>query len=688
MVFDAVVIGIGHAGIEAAVALAKKGYKTLALSISLDNAGFLACNPSIGGTAKGHLVCEVDALGGQMGVGADLNTTHIRMLNSSKGASVQSLRAQIDKYKYHDYMKSLLENTSNLTLRQGEAVEILTKDGKVIGVKTRVGLEYKAKAVVVACGVYLESAIIIGDIIEENGPCGFNRSNHIANSLRNLGFTLRRFKTGTPARIKRGSVDFSVLEVQESEEVPYTFSQQTGTGSLFEEQQLQSQNLQTSLKKVPVPVCCEKENYELRITNEELRCNNEKNKLIAEKASQNKYDNNSSFIIHHSSLKKDHCYLGYTNPDTHQLIKQNLKKSPKYAGLIKGAGARYCPSVEDKVVRFENKERHSFFLESEGAKTAEMYVQGLSTGLPAEVQLQVYQSIKGLENVEIMRDAYAIEYECIDPTELYASLESKQIKGLFFAGQINGTSGYEEAAAQGLIAGINASQYLAKKPPVILPREISYIGVLIDDLVTKGTDEPYRMMTSRAEFRLLLRQDNADLRLTETGYKAGLVSEEQYVRLKTKKADIESAKKILQQRVPMNEVNFFLEKIGEPKAHSALSVEEIIKRNAVNQQNFTAYFDFFNSLSSAAVYDIFIETKYAGYIVREKQAVEEALRLSELKIPADTDYNKINGLRLEAKEKLAHIKPLTIGQASRISGINPADINVLIITLTNKKQKR
>jgi len=649
--FDAIVIGIGHAGVEAAVALSKKGYKTLALSISLDNAGFLACNPSIGGTAKGHLVCEVDALGGVMGVAADANTTHIRMLNSSKGAAVQSLRAQIDKYKYHDYIKSLLENTPNLTLRQGEAVEIQTKDNKVTGVKTRVGLTYKAKTVIVASGVYLESSIIIGDLIENSGPSGFSRSNHLANSLRELGFNLRRFKTGTPARIKRDSVDFSQLEVQESENTPYTFTRnrEQGTGDRDCEMQEESSSMfiKTS-KKVgqsnpTIPVPCP--------------------------------------LSPVPSL--DHCYLGYTNPDTHQLITANLKKSPKYAGIIKGAGARYCPSVEDKIVRFSNKERHPIFLESEGAKTKEMYVQGLSTGLPADIQLKVYSSIKGLENVEIMRDAYAIEYETIDPQDLYASLESKKIKGLFFAGQINGTSGYEEAAAQGLVAGLNAALFLGKKPPVILPRETSYIGVLIDDLVTKGTDEPYRMMTSRAEFRLLLRQDNADLRLTEIGRKAGLVSGSQYARLKAKKADLEKAKKILAKRIPMAEANAFLEKIGEPKAHTALSVEEVIKRNSVNQQNFTKHFDFFNSLSFLAVYDTFIETKYAGYIVREKQAAQDAAALSNLKIPLHIDYNSITGLRLEAREKLNKIKPLTIGQASRISGINPADVNVLIISLKN-----
>jgi len=613
--YSAIVIGIGHAGVEASVALAKKGHKTLALSISLDNAGFLACNPSIGGTAKGHLVREVDALGGEMGKAADSTKTHIRMLNSSKGVAVQSLRAQIDKYKYHDYIKSVLENTENLTLRQGEVTDIIVKNGKVVGVKTKVGLEYKAKVVIVASGVYLESSIIVGSVMENSGPSGFSRANHLADSLRGLGFSLRRFKTGTPARVNVKTVDLSVLEIQAGESVPYSFS-----------------NNKTA-------------------------------------------DNGNNWAI---------CHLGYTNLDTHALISKNLKKSPKYSGLIKGAGARYCPSVEDKVVRFADKERHPFFLEPEGEKTKEAYVQGLSTGLPADIQESLYRSIKGFEKVEIMRDAYAIEYECIDPLQLFATLESKQVKGLYFAGQINGTSGYEEAAAQGLVAGINAALSLEKKQPIIFNRENSYIGVLIDDLVTKGTEEPYRMMTSRAEFRLLLRQDNADLRLTETGIKAGLVSKEQQEQLKNKIKDIKLANEKLKERISMTDANNFLESIGEPKVNSSIAVGDIIKRNLVTQENFTNSFDIFNNLNPQSVFDVFTEAKYAGYIAREKQAAADALKVSELKIPPNTDYNKIDGLRLEAKEKLNKIKPLTIGQASRISGINPADINVLIILLKRK----
>ena len=620
--FDAIVIGIGHAGIEAAIALAKKKHKTLALSISLDNAGFLACNPSIGGTAKGHLVCEVDAIGGVMGIAADTTMTHLRMLNGSKGVAVQSLRAQVDKYKYHDYMKSLLENTENLTLRQGEVSEILVsgagKNCKIKGVKLVNGLQFVAKTVVVATGVYLESSIITGQVIEDKGPSGFSRSNHLANSLRDLGFNLRRFKTGTPARVKKSSIDLDKLSVQEGENTPYSF-------------------------------CLDS--------------------------------------IQEGLAKKHHiCHLGYTNQKTHEIIQKNLKKSPKYAGLIKGAGARYCPSVEDKIVRFSGKERHPFFLEPEGEKTQECYVQGLSTGLPASIQDDLYRSIEGFEKVEIMRDAYAIEYECIDPSELYATLESKAVKGLYFAGQINGTSGYEEAAAQGLVAGINAALFLEKKSPVILARENSYIGVLIDDLVTKGTDEPYRMMTSRSEYRLLLRQDNADLRLSEMGYKAGILSKERYKKLQQKKADIVKGKELIKKQADSKKTAEFFERIGETPAYRGLSYEEIIKRGGVTFDNFAAEFGVFNGLSKPAVYDVFIEVKYAGYIVREEQAAQEALRLSEMLIPSDTNFSKIHGLRLEAQEKLSKIRPLTIGQAGRISGLNPADINVLIIKLSRSQK--
>jgi len=658
--FDAIVVGIGHAGVEAALALARLGNRTLALSVSIDNAGYLACNPSIGGTAKGHLVREVDALGGEMGKAADKTMTHLRMLNLSKGVAVHSLRAQIDKYEYRDHIKSILENQPNLYLRQGEAKKILTdKDGKICGVETVVGIQYTASVVVLACGVYLNSSIIVGSSIENIGPSGFPRANYLADSLRELGFVLRRFKTGTPARVKRDSVDLNKLEIQPGEDTPYSFSAES----------------KVSLK----------------------------------------------------TKQQVHCYLGYTNKTTHQIISDNLTKSPKYGGLIKGAGARYCPSVEDKIVRFSDKERHPFFLEPESNRTQECYVQGLSTGLPAEIQFKLYRSIEGFENVEIMRDAYAIEYDCIDPTELYASLESKRHSGLFFAGQINGTSGYEEAAAQGLVAGINANKFLKNLPPIILPRESSYTGVLIDDLTTKGTEEPYRMMTSRAEYRLLLRQDNADLRLFEEAQTAGLLSKKRIAAVKKKIKDIEKGRELLKVKLPKERTKKYLEKIGEPFHDQVLTLEEVIRRNAVTYENFMAEFDtrsdfvclqgqnrdavkgikprssaaehtaesdgvrgyapefntlyILSSLIPAASYDLFIEVKYQGYLQREKAAAHEARRVGDLQIPMDFDYAAIKGLRNEAKEKLQKLRPLTVGQASRISGVTPADITVLIFYL-------
>ncbi|MCL2061628.1 MAG: tRNA uridine-5-carboxymethylaminomethyl(34) synthesis enzyme MnmG [Firmicutes bacterium] len=613
--FDAIVVGIGHAGIEAALALARKNHKTLALSVSLDNAGLLACNPSIGGTAKGHLVRETDALGGEMGKAADETCTHLRMLNASKGPSVQSLRAQIDKYRYHDRMKQTLENQPNLTLREGEVKQLICSRGRVTGVSTVAGLTYTAKTVVLACGVYLNSTVIIGSILLPRGPSGFARSEYLADSLIKHGITLQRFKTGTPARVKKSTVDTRVLEVQHGEDTPYSFSDAGET----------------------VP-----------------------------------------------DKKGGVCYLGYTNAETHEIIRQNLQLSPKYGGLIHGAGARYCPSVEDKVVRFADKERHPFFLEEEGGKTQEMYVQGLSTGLPAEVQLDVYRSIKGMENVEIMRDAYAIEYECIDPLQLYPTLECKSIKGLFFAGQINGTSGYEEAAAQGLVAGINAARRLEGKDGLILPRESCYIGVMIDDLVTKGTQEPYRMMTSRAEYRLLLRQDNADLRLYEFARQAGLLSKERLSKAAQKRADILKGKARLKTRLPQKQVEAFFNAIGEPPAKSGATAEECIRRNAVTFAGYVNHFDTFADISPSAAYDIFLGVKYEGYIKREEAAADEARKVGDMPIPPETDFMRLNGLRIEAKEKLSKVSPRTVGQASRIAGVTPADINVLIISLKSK----
>lgn len=612
--YDAIVVGAGHAGVEAGLALARMGLETLVLSITLDNVGYLACNPSIGGTAKGHLVREVDALGGEMGKAADATLTQLRMLNRSKGAAVQSLRAQVDKYKYHDYMKRALENQPRLHLRQGEAKELIVENGEVRGVKTVYLMKYYAPVVVIASGVYLQSTIIVGDVIEKRGPVCFNRANYLSDSLRALGIEVRRFKTGTPARVKRSTVDLSALEIQEGETDVYSFSALGGK------------------------------------VNAKKRC----------------------------------CYLGYTNEATHDVIRENLSLSPKYSGLIHGVGARYCPSIEDKIVRFSDKSRHQFFLEPEGDGTEEMYVQGISTSLPAFVQADMYRSIKGFENVEIMRDAYAIEYDCINPTELFPSLMHKKIKGLFFAGQVNGTSGYEEAAAQGIVAGINGALYFKGKPPMILTRDNSYIGVLIDDLVTVGTNEPYRMMTSRAEFRLSLRQDNADLRLTPIGREAGLVDDRRWrvYRKRVKKLDEARAK--LDTVIPPAELKEMFEAAGESVPVSGITLRALIRHPFVTPDVVKSKFDFFRSLDAASLSTLITEVKYEGYLVRAEKARAEQKRLENTPLSPDTDYTQVKGLRLEAAEKLNAIRPLSIGQASRISGVTPADVNVLIVNLRRK----
>ncbi|MCL2370261.1 MAG: tRNA uridine-5-carboxymethylaminomethyl(34) synthesis enzyme MnmG [Firmicutes bacterium] len=607
--YDAIVIGCGHAGIEAGLALTRTGQKTLILGINLDSVGYLACNPSIGGTGKGHLVREVDALGGEMGRAADASLTQLRMLNSSKGAAVRSLRAQVDKYKYHAYMKRILEKCGAV-IKQGEVKDLLINNGKIAGVTTVIGAIYYASKVIVASGVYLNSAIIIGEIIEERGPAGFNRANYLSKSLSRLGVKLRRFKTGTPARVHSDTIDYSKFDIQYGEKDIYFFSEMTKR----------------------------------------------------------------------ADTQKSICHLGYTNEHTHQIIKDNLSKSPKYGGLIKGAGARYCPSIEDKIVRFGDKDRHQFFLEPEGEGTVEVYVQGMSTAMPPDVQEQIYRSVEGLENVEIMRDAYAIEYDCIDPLKLNPTLEYKDISGLYFAGQINGTSGYEEAAVQGLVAGLNASLSLRDKPPLIFTRDNSYIGVLIDDLVTLGTDEPYRMMTGRAEYRLSLRQDNADIRLTKIGYDAGLVCRVRYNKFKKKLKQISEIQKLLDTTVfKPTQIAEYFEKINESLPQGSITLREIIRRSNVNEHNISQI-GTLNAYPKSTVFSVITEVKYEGYLARQANQITETARLENMSIPKDWDYN-MSSLRLEAREKLSTIRPMTVGQASRISGVTPGDINVLLLAI-------
>ncbi|MDE6293245.1 MAG: tRNA uridine-5-carboxymethylaminomethyl(34) synthesis enzyme MnmG [Clostridiales bacterium] len=611
--YDAIVIGAGHAGVEAALALSKTGVKTLVVSITPDNVGYMACNPSIGGTGKGHLVRETDALGGFMGIAADACATQIRMLNSTKGLAVRSLRAQEDKYKYHAFTKRALEEADDLSLRQDE-VKSITRDGKDFTVECVTGSVYSCRAVVVATGVYMDSTIICGGSVQKRGPVCFSRSDYLATALGGLGFALRRFKTGTPARLLGKSIDFSRLEVQEGDTVPYTFSAMT--------------------KKQP------------------------KNTTV--------------------------CYLGYTNEKTHEIIRGALDSSPRKLGLITGTGARYCPSIEDKIVRFADKPRHTFFLEPEGAGTDEWYIQGISTSLAPSVQREMYRSIEGLENVQIVRDAYAIEYECIDARELYPTLMSKRIEGLFFAGQVNGTSGYEEAAAQGLLAGINASAYIRGIEPLVLDRTNSYIGVMTDDLVTVGSDEPYRMLTGRAECRLSLRQDNADLRLTELAVKYGTISPERLRLLKRKKSQIEKCNGLLNTRLDDDTVVRLFEQAGEENPSHLMTVADVLKRPNITLEVFEKHFDILKGIMPAAKLEVYAQLRYDSYLRRQQTELAEKSRLENMRLSADTDYSAIDGLRLEAREKLNNIKPLSIGQASRIPGVTPADVWVLINKLRIK----
>ena len=616
--YDAIVIGAGHAGCESALALARTGNKTLLLTLSLDAVAFLACNPSIGGTAKGQLVCEVDALGGEMGINTDKTLIQLRMLNSGKGPAVQSLRAQADKIEYHNKMKLTLEKTENLYLRQGEAVDIQELDSGEKIVTTAVGQTYECKTIVFATGVYLKSRIIIGDYTKDCGPNGFSNAQKLSDSLKNLGIKLLRFKTGTPARINGRSIDYSSLDVQKGED-----------------------NIQ-----------------------------------------------NFSFITKHKPKNKAVCYLTYTNETTHKIIRDNLDKAPVFSGLIKGIGPRYCPSIETKIVRFADKERHQLFLEPESLSTQEVYIQGFSTSMPADVQKEMIHSVKGLEKAEIMRDSYAIEYDCIEPTQLLPTLELKNHPGLFFAGQINGTSGYEEAAAQGIIAGINANLYLKGKEQLVLKRSDGYIGVLIDDIVTKGTNEPYRMMTSRAEYRLLLRQDNADLRLTEIGRQVGLVDDKRWKIFCNKKKNLKQIFSLLNTKYKVDDVKDFYIENGENPPKESVTVKDMLKRSNINAFKINDKFHTFDGFSYEIVNELNITVKYEGYLKQQLEEIEKFKKNENTLIPTDFDYKKYHGLRLEAVEKLEAIKPLSIGQASRISGVSPSDIAVLSVLVKKWTQEK
>ena len=617
MNYDAVVIGSGHAGCEAALALARLNNKTLLTTLNLDSISFLACNPSIGGTAKGQLASEIDALGGEMGINADKNILQLRMLNTGKGVAVQSLRAQVDKHSYHQTMKETLEKQKNLDIRQCEITDILTEGDKVFAVKNNFGEIIKTKTVVVCTGVYLESRIIIGEFSKNEGPNGFVNSHGLSKSLSNLGFEILRFKTGTPARVLSSSIDYSKFEMQKGDDNIQTFSFMT-----------QKQPPNTAV-----------------------------------------------------------CYLGYTNENTHDIIRKNLSRAPMYSGEIKGVGPRYCPSIEDKVVRFSDKIRHQIFLEPEDKSGSEIYVQGFSSSMPVDVQYEMYKSVEGFEDVKIMRNAYAIEYDCINSLELLPTLESKRISGLFFAGQINGTSGYEEAAAQGIIAGINASQKLQNKSPFILRRDQAYIGVLIDDLVTKGTNEPYRMMTSRAEYRLLLRQDNADIRLTELGREIGLVSDERYKIFKEKLNNIKKAESQLDKVLDTKLIKKFLDSKSESYSQLPKTARELLKRSSVSIFDLKKEFKIFDDISKNVLSYVETQVKYEGYLKRQELLINQMKKNEDVKLDADFDYNKIKGLRLEARQKLNKFKPLSLGQASRISGVSPADISVLTVYLSMQKRK-
>ncbi len=612
--FDVAVIGAGHAGIEAALSCARLGLKTIIFTINLDAVGNMPCNPSIGGTAKGHLVREIDALGGEMGKAADETFLQSRMLNRGKGPAVHSLRAQIDRRAYQNRMKHTLELTKNLVLRQGEVVDFETENGKVSAVITNTGGRYEVKSAIIASGTYLSAKIIIGETVINSGPDGMQAANGFTDALLREGIEMRRFKTGTPCRILRSSIDFSKMEEQYGDEpiTPFSFDTTLTRG------------------------------------NTEI------------------------------------CHLVYTNAKTHEVIKNNFHRSPLFSGVIEGVGPRYCPSIEDKVRRFADKERHQLFVEPMGKDTEEMYLQGFSSSLPEDVQAQMLHTLEGMENAVVMRTAYAIEYDCVDPTELRPTLEFKKIEGLYGAGQFNGSSGYEEAAAQGLYAGINAALKIKGEEPLILDRSSSYIGTLIDDLVTKGTNEPYRMMTSRSEYRLLLRQDNADYRLTPIGYKLGLISEERYNRFKDKWAKIEEEiNRVSSVNLsPSKELQQILTDCGSSTLATGIKLSELIKRPELSYDMLAEVDPTRPNLSRDITEQVEISLKYDGYIKRQIQQVEAFKKMEQKRLPKDTDYDKIEGLRIEARQKLSKIRPENLGQASRISGVSPADISVLIIWLS------
>lgn len=619
--YDVVIVGAGHAGCEAALASARLGLNTIIFTVSMDSVAMMPCNPNVGGSSKGHLVREIDALGGEMGKNIDKTYIQSKMLNSSKGPAVHSLRAQADKASYSRSMKHTLENTDNLTLRQAEVSEIIVENNEVRGVRTYSGAEYRTKAVVLCTGTYLKARCIYGDVVYHTGPNGLMAANYLSDSMKKAGIEIRRFKTGTPARLDKRTIDFSQMEEQKGDEriVPFSFT-----------------------------------NTEKDIRRDQIS-----------------------------------CWLCYTNEKTHEIIRDNIDRSPLFSGVIEGTGPRYCPSIEDKVTKFPDKTRHQIFIEPEGEHTNEMYMGGMSSSLPEDVQYDMIHSMKGLENAKIIRNAYAIEYDCINAINLKPSLEFKAISGLFGAGQINGSSGYEEAAAQGIMAGINAARKIQGKSPVVLDRSQAYIGVLIDDLVTKETAEPYRMMTSRAEYRLLLRQDNADLRLTEIGHDIGLIDDARYEEFLKKKKLIESEIDRLQNTMvgANSTIQSFLEELGSTGLKTAASLAELIRRPELSYELIEPIDEGRGKLPSDVIEQINITIKYQGYIDRQNQQVQQFKKLEKRRIPEDIDYNDISNLRIEARQKLSKIKPENIGQASRISGVSPADVSVLLVYLKMKNRE-